>query len=100
MEPYIPDHLPLKSVDWISHIAKMSQATIAIARYGGILQGMLNPQVLLSPMQTREAVISSRIEGTQASLEDVLQYEADIGEAAEGDDKKDTSMSRDIHEIL
>jgi len=100
MEPYIPDHLPLKSVDWISHIAKMSQATIAIARYDGILQGMPNPQVLLSPMQTREAVISSRIEGTQASLEDVLQYEADIGEAAEGDDKKDTSMSRDIHEIL
>lgn len=44
MEPYIPDHLPLKSIDRLSHIKKMSHATIAIARYDGILQGMPNPQ--------------------------------------------------------
>ena len=41
---------------------------------------MVNPQVLLSPLTTREAVLSSRIEGTQASLEEVLQYEADVGD--------------------
>ncbi len=100
MEPYIPDHLPLKSIDWLSHIKKMSHATIAIARYDGILQGMPNPQVLLSPMQTREAVISSRIEGTQASLEEVLQYEAEVSDATEQDREKDTAIVQDIHEVL
>ncbi len=39
-------------------------------------KGIINPGVLLSPLSTKEAVISSKIEGTQASLEEVLKYEA------------------------
>jgi len=66
----------------------------------GILLGIVNPQVLLSPLTTREAVLSSRIEGTQASLEDVLQYEADVGEPPEDGIGKDTPQTRDIHEII
>jgi len=77
MEPYIPDTLPLETIDWITHIPYIGKANAALARYDGILRGMVNPHILLSPMTTREAVLSSRIEGTQASLEDVLQYEAD-----------------------
>ena len=37
---------------------------------------MVNQDVLLSPMASREAVLSSRIEGTQASLIEVLRHEA------------------------
>jgi len=77
MEPHIPDTLPLETIDWIAHIPYIGKANAALARYDGILRGMVNPHILLSPMTTREAVLSSRIEGTQASLEDVLQYEAD-----------------------
>ena len=77
MEPYIPDTLPLETIDWIAHIPHIGKANAALARYDGILRGMVNPRILLSPMTTREAVLSSRIEGTQASLEDVLRYEAD-----------------------
>jgi Fic family protein len=37
-----------------------------------------NPNVLLSPMTTQEAVLSSKIEGMQASLTDVLEYGAGL----------------------
>ena len=37
---------------------------------------MPNPELLLSPLATREAVLSSRMEGTQATLSEVLKSEA------------------------
>jgi len=39
------------------------------------VQGFVNPDILLAPLEAREAVLSSRIEGTRASLEDVLAFE-------------------------
>ncbi len=100
MEPYAPDQLPLDSIDWEIHVSRISEANFALARYDGILQGIINPVVLLSPLTIREAVLSSRIEGTQASLEDVLQYEADVGEPPELDDRKVPPVVGDIHEII
>ena len=94
MEPYIPVTLPLKEIDWTSHITSIGSASRAIARYDGILRGIVNPVVLLSPLGTREAVISSRIEGTRATLQEVLQYEANIREP----DKPETEL--EIREIL
>jgi len=100
MEPYIPNRLPLQTIDWEMHVSFIGKANAALARYDGILLGIINPQVLLSPLTTREAVLSSRIEGTQASLEDVLQYEADVGALSEENGGKDTPEIRDIHEII
>ncbi|MEK7395661.1 MAG: Fic/DOC family N-terminal domain-containing protein, partial [Candidatus Poribacteria bacterium] len=42
----------------------------------GILSSIVNTELLLSPLMTQEAVISSHIEGTQATLEEVLEFEA------------------------
>ena len=100
MEPYIPETLPLKTIDWESNVPLIGKANAALARYDGILLGMVNPQVLLSPLTTREAVLSSRIEGTQASLEEVLRYEADVGEPRPDQEIPDTPQIRDIHEII
>lgn len=77
MEPYTPRALPIDDIDWTSHISRIGKANAALALYDGLLQGIINPEILLSPLTIREAVLSSRIEGTQASLEDVLQFEAD-----------------------
>ena len=55
-------------------------ANAAVARYEGVLAGIPNPGVLLSPLTTQEAVLSSRIEGTQATLGEVLEYEASKSE--------------------
>ena len=99
-EPYIPDTLPLKNIDWERHVTLIGKANAALARYDGILLAMVNPQVLLSPLTTREAVLSSRIEGTQASLEEVLEYEADVREPRPDQEIPDTPQIRDIHEII
>lgn len=59
----------------------------------GVLYGLRNPEVLLSPLTTQEAVLSSRIEGTQATLGDVLKFEA-------GESPAQESRATDVQEIL
>jgi Fic family protein len=92
LNSFIPDKLPLNSLEWTKFIHLIGKANFALAQYTGILKGMVNPGLLLSPLTTKEAVISSRIEGTQATLEDVLRYEASP--------EKETPRQEDIHEII
>ena len=94
MKPYEPKQLPLDGIDWAAHVTRIGQANAALARYDGMLQSIVNPSVPLSPLTTQEAVLSSRIEGTQASMEEVLQFEADSQEPI------DPSRRDDIQEIL
>lgn len=90
--PCIPDRLPLDGLDWKRLAANSSKAMLAMARYDGTLDGMVNAAVLLSPITSQEAVLSSRIEGTQASLVELLRHEA--GEIY-SDEKQ-----QDIREII
>ncbi len=76
MKPYIPQIMPLNQLDWSSLVGLIGTANAALARYDGILQGIVNLDVLMSPLTTQEAVVSSKIEGTIATLEDVLEFEA------------------------
>ena len=92
MEPYRPQTLPLHDLDWSELIDLLGKANRSIALYDGLLQSIIHPDVLLTPMRTQEAVFSSKIEGTQATLEDVLEYEA---EALVADYKKG-----DVQEVL
>jgi len=78
MKPYVPDALPIEGLDTVRLIRLVGPATAAIARYDGLLQGVVNPAVMLSPLANREAVLSSKIEGTQATVDEVLEYEAGI----------------------
>lgn len=92
MEPYIPDRLPLESLEWEGLFGQVVDANRELARYDGILRGIINPAVLLSPLTTQEAVLSSKIEGTQATLAEVLEYEASP--------KKKSPKQEDIQEII
>jgi Fic family protein len=93
MKPIIPQKLPLDSIRWEPLIPLLGRANRSLAYYDGVLKGLLNPELLLSPLTTQEAVLSSKIEGTQASLSDVLKFEA-------GEPPKDESRELDIYEIL
>ena len=86
---------PPANIDWNVLIPLLGPAAAAVARYDGTLSAIPNAAVLLSPLTTQEAVLSSRIEGTQATMGEVLEYEA-------GGDKKDLPAGRedDIHEVL
>jgi Fic family protein len=52
----------------------MGEAHHAIGELNGLLRkNILSPELLGAPLLTKEAVLSSRIEGTQATLEDVFE---------------------------
>ncbi len=63
----------------------LSDADASRGRLQGLGALIRDPELLLGPYLTQEAVASSRIEGTQASLSDVLQAEA-AGTPAVSDD--------------
>jgi len=86
MKPYIPQKLPLDNIDWIELIDDISKANRALAKYDGYLQIIPNKELLLAPLTIKEAVLSSRIEGTQATFEDVLNYEANPKKVSNYDD--------------
>ena len=55
----------------------LSAADRALGRLDGATEVLPNPDLFIAMYVRREAVLSSQIEGTQASLVDVLEYEAD-----------------------
>lgn len=86
---------PPENLDWQQLLPLIGPANAAVARYEGVLHGVPNPDVLLAPLTTQEAVLSSRIEGTQATLGEVLEFEAE-----EAPDDESTPKKADIQEVL
>ena len=55
----------------------LSRADQALGRLDGQTQTLPNPELFVAMYVRREAVLSSQIEGTQSSLDDLLDYELD-----------------------
>ena len=91
---YRADQFPPENLDWSSLLPLIGRAQRAIARYEGVLFGVPNPDILLSPLSAQEAVLSSRIEGTQSSLSEVLTLDATGG--AEGDALREHAEVREV----
>ncbi len=77
---YHYDKFPPENIDYTALIKPLAAATAALARYDQMLMSMHNSSLLLAPLRRQEAVISSRMEGTVSTLDEVLQYEADHGD--------------------
>lgn len=67
----------------------LSEADSAVGTLSGLGRLLVDPQVLIGPFLTREALDSSRIEGTNASLSEVLQAEAVQSDAPSNDDVRE-----------
>ncbi len=92
---YHEGRFPPAILDWPKLIPCLGPSAAAVARYDGTLSAIPNAAVLLAPLTTQEAVLSSRIEGTQATMGEVLEFEA------EGDGKNfSEERQADIHEVL
>ena len=73
---YLPAALP-PPIAWDERLAAaLSAADRAIGRLAGEGRRLPNPHLLIRPFVRREAVLSSRIEGTQATLGELLAAEA------------------------
>ena len=90
---YHAGRFPPGELDWRALVPSIGPAVEAVARYDGMLAAIPNPDVLLAPLATREAVLSSRIEGTQATMDEVLGFEA--GREATAPERRN-----DIQEVL
>lgn len=72
---FIPGPLPPK-LEWDDALVTfMSRADIALGTLSGLGETLPKPHLLIYPFIRREAVLSSRIEGTQSSLSDLLLFE-------------------------
>ncbi len=86
---FIPNPLPPHpSIKYDGELRNLlSQADRALARLDGITTVLPNPELFVGMYVKKEALLSSQIEGTQASLEGVLKFEANL------------TPSEDINEI-
>ena len=74
---FIPEPLPPSDLDLTGRItAVLSQADLALGRLDGAVETLPHPELFTAMYVRREAVLSSQIEGTQASLDDLVAAEA------------------------
>jgi len=77
-EPYwafVPNRLPPKlPVDW-DFVSTIDEASGALHELAGLGRNIPNPHLLIGPFLRREAILSSRIEGTQADVTELYAYE-------------------------
>ena len=73
---FVPDPLPDSVSLNRETVGILDAASRAVGMLAGTGETIPNPHVLYRPLIRREAVLSSRIEGTLASLSDVLSAEA------------------------
>lgn len=69
----------------------LSDADRSLGRLDGIGSVLPNPDLFVAMYVRQEAVLSSQIEGTQSTLEDVLQFEVDA---------KGADLPKDIEEVV
>lgn len=74
---YHYDRFPPEKLDYGQFVEPLIKATDALARYDQMLKNMHNSEILLAPLRNQEAVISSRMEGTVSTMDEILRYEAD-----------------------
>jgi Fic family protein len=86
---FFPQPIP-RSLDLSpAAVTKMADAEAALGRLAGAGRLLPSPQLLVGPYLRREAVASTRIEGTQASLTDVYDAEAN-----------DVPLGPDVEEVI
>ena len=92
MQPAKAQLFPFKGIAWEQHISALGRTNRALARYAAMLTRLPSPELLLSPLTVQEAVLSSRIEGTFATMTEVLQFNA-------GAEPEQEAKRLDIEEI-
>ena len=87
-EPLPPD--PPVGMDG-AMVGLLSRADQAVGRLDGVTRTLPNPDLFVAMYVRREAVLSSQIEGTQSTLEDVLAFELD---------PRQRGVPQDVEEVI
>jgi len=90
---FVPPPLPPEVASSIDLMRRLSAADRALGELAGAGRELPNPHLMSRALLRREAVLSSRIEGTQASLSDLVLFEVS------GDDGERSDV-REVHNYL
>ncbi len=89
---FVPAPLPPPPLAFDAQLATvLAKAGTALGRLDGVAATLPNPELFVAMYVRREAVLSSQIEGTQSTLDDVLAFEIDAGRS---------SLPPDIKEVV
>lgn len=75
---FVPNPLPPELIFDPELVKVLSEADRALGELAGLGRTLPNPNLLIRPFISREAVLSSRIEGTQADIADLYAYQAQL----------------------
>lgn len=93
---YHYEKFPPQNLDYGKIVNSLLKATDALARYDQMLKNMHNSEILLAPLRNQEAVISSRMEGTISTMDEILKFEAD----SENDSKEAKNVRSEVFETI
>ncbi len=85
---------PPRHLEYSKLLEKLTHAQDAISRYDQMLLSLPNSELLLGPLKNQEAVISSRMEGTISTVDEIMIYDAESG-----DEAPSGSVRNDIIEV-
>jgi Fic family protein len=88
---FVPHPLPPRDLDVSRFLPELTRATQAVGELKGIGRTVPNPLLLVRPLQRREAVSSSSMEGTYTTLSDLFLFEAGAGTAATRDENREVA---------
>jgi Fic family protein len=99
---FIPSPLPPKPpIIWDTELQQLlSQADMALGRLDGIATILPNPDLFVALYVRKEAVLSSQIEGTRATLLDIFDYESTGEMVKDVDEVVKLRLIKEIHEEL
>lgn len=93
VKAFIPNDLP-PDIDYGEIIGLTTEAHTQLGILSGLGESIPNPDLLIAPYVRTEAVLSSKIEGTQASIVDIFRFDA------QGKPKSYEATEKRIQEVV
>ncbi|HVA50919.1 MAG TPA: Fic family protein [Pirellulales bacterium] len=95
---FVPDKLPTKLELSMALERANEAALLALGELRAIIPGLPNPNLLTQPFMRREAVLSSKIEGTRTELEQLYLFETE--EKNGGNVVQEADDAREVHNYV
>ena len=97
---FVPNPLPPSDLDLAPLISEIARASAALGELSGIGRTVPSPFLLVRPFMRREAVASSKIEGTVTTLTELLLFEVDKSTKTTGDTREVMNYVRALEHSL
>lgn len=97
---YHDGKFPPEKLNYARVLPSLLEATDALARYDQMLKGMHHNGIFLAPLRNQEAVLSSRMEGTFSTMDEILQLEAEYADpqAKGGEERRSDTVETYLYQ--